>query len=105
MNSRINLRSFPDFLKHESAGGIILFFCVIISLLIANSPLAAGFNNLLDTLLCFNTESIHLRYSVALWIYDRLVAIFFLLLGLEIKRELVGGELASPKKAALPILC
>lgn len=105
MNSRINLRSFPDFLKHESAGGIILFFCVIISLLIANSPLGAGFNNLLDTQLGFNTESIHLKYSVALWINDGLMAIFFLLVGLEIKRELVEGELASPKKAALPILC
>jgi len=105
MNSRINLRSFPDFLKHESAGGIILFFCVIISLLIANSPLGAGFNNLLNTQLGFNTESIHLKYSVALWINDGLMAIFFLLVGLEIKRELVEGELASPKKAALPILC
>jgi len=105
MNKRINLRSFPNFLKHESAGGIILFFCVIVSLLVANSPLGAGFNNLLNTQLGFNTDSIHLKYSVALWINDGLMAIFFLLVGLEIKRELVEGELASPKKAALPIIC
>src|SRR5690554_2993391 len=104
MNQRINLRVLPNFLKHESAGGIILFFCVIISLLIANSPLGAGFNRLLESQIGFDTDSIHLRYSVALWINDGLMAIFFLLVGLEIKRELVEGELASPKKAALPIL-
>lgn len=96
---------FPDFLKHESAGGIILFFCVIVSLLIANSPLGGGFNNLLESQIGLNTDSIHLEYSVALWINDGLMAIFFLLVGLEIKRELVEGELASPKKAALPIIC
>lgn len=105
MKQSINLRAFPNFLKHESAGGIILFFCVIISLIIANSPLGAGFNNLLEHQIGFNTDSIHLKYSVALWINDGLMAIFFLLVGLEIKRELVEGELASPKKAALPIIC
>lgn len=105
MKQSINLRAFPNFLKHESAGGIILFFCVIISLIIANSPLGAGFNNLLEHQIGFNTDSIHLKYSVALWINDGLMAIFFLLVGLEIKRELVEGELASPKKAALPVIC
>src|SRR5690554_5577720 len=105
MNQRINLRVLPNFLKHESAGGIILFFCVVISLVIANSPLGAGFNRLLETQIGFNTNSVHLEYSVALWINDGLMAIFFLLVGLEIKRELVEGELATPKKAALPIIC
>ena len=105
MSNRINLKSFPNFLKSESAGGIILLFCVIISLIIANSPLREGFNNFLETQIGFNTENIHLRYPVVLWINDGLMAIFFLLVGLEIKRELVEGELASPKKAALPILC
>ena len=105
MKQEINLKAFPDFLKHESAGGIILFFCVVISLIIANTPLGIGFNNLLETQIGFNTESVHLEYSLALWINDGLMAIFFLLVGLEIKRELVEGELASPKKAALPIIC
>lgn len=105
MKQVINLKAFPNFLKHESAGGIILFFCVVISLIIANTPLGIGFNNLLETQIGFNTESIHLEYSLALWINDGLMAIFFLLVGLEIKRELVEGELASPKKAALPIIC
>src|SRR5690606_34359183 len=105
MNKRINLSVFPNFLKHESAGGIILFFCVIISLIIANSPMRGSFDNLLEHQIGFNTDSIHLKYSAALWINDGLMAIFFLLVGLEIKRELVEGELASPKKAALPIIC
>ena len=105
MKQPINLKAFPNFLKHESAGGIILFLCVIISLIIANSPLGADFNNFLEHQIGFNTNSIHLKYSVALWINDGLMAIFFLLVGLEIKRELVEGELASPKKAALPIIC
>src|SRR3546814_11465555 len=51
-----------------------------------------------------NTDQLQLRYSVLLWINDGLMAIFFLMVGLEIKRELVEGELSSPKKAALPIL-
>src|SRR5690606_13048779 len=53
----------------------------------------------------FETESIHLLYPLALWINDGLMAIFFLLVGLEIKREVVGGALATPRQAALPILC
>src|SRR5690606_28524814 len=80
------------------------FFCLILSLIIANSPLAEGFNALLNTQLGFESEHIHLRYSVALWINDGLMVIFFLLVGLEIKRELVEGELSSPRQAALPIL-
>lgn len=105
MSNRINLKALPNFLKNGSAGGIILLFCVIISLIVANSPLGEGFDDFLGTQIGFNTENIHLRYPILLWINDGLMAIFFLLVGLEIKRELVEGELASPKKAALPILC
>lgn len=97
----INLRPFRDFLKSGMAGGIILLGCVVISLLIANSSAGPAFEKLLATEW---GPSEHLRYSLLAWINDGLMAIFFLLVGLEIKRELVEGELSSPKKAALPIL-
>ncbi|WP_026350300.1 Na+/H+ antiporter NhaA [Dyadobacter beijingensis] len=103
MAKLINLRPFKEFVQSESLGGVILIVCVIISLIIANSPLAGAFENLLGTELGFNSDALHLRYPLLLWINDGLMAIFFLLVGLEIKRELVEGELSSFKKAALPI--
>ncbi|GGC42451.1 Na(+)/H(+) antiporter NhaA [Parapedobacter defluvii] len=104
MNPIINLRPFREFLKSGSAGGIILLCCVIVSLVVANSPLGVHFERFLTGEWGIHTEQLHLRYSVLLWINDGLMAIFFLMVGLEIKRELVEGELSSPKKAALPIL-
>lgn len=105
MSQLINLNIFKRFSSSSSSSGIILFSCVILSLSIANSPLGQGFLNLLETPLGFQTESLHLKYSLALWINDGLMAIFFLLVGLEIKREVVEGELSTPKKAVLPIIC
>lgn len=104
MNPLINLRPFREFLQSGSAGGVILLCCVVISLLIANSPLGVGFERLLASEWGVQTEQLHLRYSTLLWINDGLMAIFFLMVGLEIKRELVEGELSSPRKAALPII-
>ena len=103
MANQINLKSFREFLQSGSASGIILIFCVLISLLIANSPLSTGFESLLNTQLGLHGESVHLKYSLLIWINDGLMAIFFLMVGLEIKRELVEGELSSFKKASLPI--
>jgi NhaA family Na+:H+ antiporter len=105
MNKLINLKVFKDFFASSNAGGIMLFICVVFSMIIANSPLAGALQNLLDHQLGFENDTIHLKYSVLLWINDGLMAIFFLLVGLEIKREIVEGELSSPKKASLPILC
>lgn len=105
MNNPINLKVFQDFLKSSNAGGILLFVAVIISLILANSPVAANLQALLDFKVGYENNSVHLNYSLLLWINDGLMAIFFLLVGLEIKREIVEGELSSPKKASLPILC
>lgn len=82
-----------------------MFICVIISLIIANTPAGSALQDVLDTKIGFESETLHLNYSILLWINDGLMAIFFLLVGLEIKREIVEGELSSPKKASLPILC
>ena len=103
MKQTINLKPFRDFFRSEQIGGIILIFCVIASLAIANSSLGESFENLLETQLGFSNDSVQLKYSISLWINDGLMAIFFLLVGLEIKREVIEGELSSPRKAVMPI--
>ncbi|HEY0668764.1 MAG TPA: Na+/H+ antiporter NhaA [Sphingobacteriaceae bacterium] len=100
---RINFQIFKHFFKSEKIGGVILLFCVILSLIIANSALGQPFENLLKKELGFESSGIQLLYPIALWINDGLMAIFFLLVGLEIKREMLEGELSSPKRAAMPI--
>ncbi len=85
----------------SQSSGVILIFCVAASLLIANSSLSENFQNFLDREA--GTDLFHLRHSVSIWINDGLMAVFFLLVGLEIKREMVEGELSSFKNASLPI--
>ncbi len=100
MREKIN-----EFFKSNTSSGVILTVCVIISLAIANSPLGIPFQNLLDFPLGIETGSVHLRYSVGSWINDGLMVVFFLMVGLEIKREILYGELSTPAKAALPMVC
>lgn len=100
---KINLKAFAQFFHSEKTGGLILMICVALSLLIANSSWAEGFKNWLDTPFGIQTKSFSLFYSTQLWINDGLMAVFFLLVGLEIKRELLEGELSNLKKATLPI--
>ncbi len=104
MAKLINLKVFSHFFRSSSAGGIILLICVLISLVIANSGWSDGFKELLNFELGFHTSSLHLKYPVLLWINDGLMAVFFLLVGLEIKREIVEGELSSFSQASLPVL-
>ncbi len=86
---------FKNFFHSSQSSGILLIICVIVSLLIANSSLGEPFQEVLNSQLG--------AYSVAVWINDGLMAIFFLLVGLEIKREIVEGELSTFKSASLPI--
>lgn len=104
MAKLINLKTFKEFFSSSSAGGIILLICVVISLAIANSNLATDFTNFLSSKIGYSSETIQLRYPVILWINDGLMAIFFLLVGLEIKREIIEGELSSLRQASLPVL-
>jgi len=92
---------FKKFFSSNQSSGIILIFCVLASLLIANSSASEGFQNFLDKEV--GTSLFHLTYPVSIWINDGLMAVFFLLVGLEIKREMVEGELSSFKNASLPI--
>jgi len=99
-----NKNAFTKFFNSEKTGGILLLFCVAFSLIIANSSGKQAFQQLLDQILGFQLGSTEISYSVAVWINDGLMAIFFLLVGLEIKRELVAGELSNIRKASLPVL-
>lgn len=92
---------FKKFFESSQSSGILLIFCVAIALGIANSFLAENFQNFLDQEVGVNL--FHLKYPVSIWINDGLMAIFFLLVGLEIKREVVEGELSSFRNASLPI--
>ncbi|TGD59901.1 Na+/H+ antiporter NhaA [Flavobacterium humi] len=105
MAKLINTKIWKEFSESGTLGGILLFLCLILSLIIANTSLGESFNDFLSTEIGFHSEKLHLNYSISLWINDGLMAVFFLLVGLEIKRELVEGELSSPKNALLPILC
>jgi NhaA family Na+:H+ antiporter len=100
MPAKINRSIFKQFFTSEKNGGILLLFCVVISLLIANTSYRDGFSSLLAQ----NIGIGPVTYSISAWINDGLMAIFFLLVGLEIKRELIEGELSSIKKASLPVL-
>lgn len=93
-----------NLINSGQAGGALLILCVIISLIIANTDANQPFKNLLSIELGFETPAIHLQYSLLNWINDGLMAIFFFLIGIEIKREIIDGHLAHFKIAAVPIL-
>ena len=92
----------PAFLHHEAAGGVALFMAAVLALLLANSPMAEHYAATLDTHLKLGITPLALEKTLSHWINDGLMVIFFFVVGLEIKRELVTGELSSAKRAALP---
>ncbi|MDB4927460.1 Na+/H+ antiporter NhaA [Mucilaginibacter sp.] len=94
---------FLEFIKSEQASGVILIICVIISLIIANSSVSQGFTKLLSFKVGYESPQIQLEYSLLNWINDGLMAVFFFLIGLEIKNEIIGGHLSNFKIAAVPI--
>lgn len=96
---------FTDFFESEKTSGIILIFCTISSIAIANSNLGTDYLALWHTKIAIGVgDTFSLKYSLVHWINDGLMAIFFLLIGLEIERELYIGELSHPKNASLPII-
>jgi Na+:H+ antiporter, NhaA family len=94
-----------EFIKLEQASSLILMFCTIISLIIANSTFSSDYIQIWDTELSLSVGSFKLQKTIAHFIDDFLMAIFFLLVGLEIKREVLEGQLSTFKKAILPLLC
>lgn len=97
-------KTLDEWLHHEAAGGIVLLIAALIALVIDNSPLSPLYDALLDTPMTIRIGALALDKPLLLWINDGLMAIFFFLIGLEIKKEMLAGALSDTKAAALPFL-
>jgi NhaA family Na+:H+ antiporter len=94
---------FKGFFDSEKIAGLLLVVCTVISLIVANSTIGDSYMHLMHTKLDLSFANISLNYSLEHWVNDGLMAIFFLMVGLEVERELYIGELADFKKAILPL--
>jgi NhaA family Na+:H+ antiporter len=98
------LLPFQRFLQTEASGGILLLAATALALIFANSPLAGLYNETLQTEIAISVGGAHVAESVLDWINEGLMALFFLVVGLEIKREVVVGDLRSFQRAALSVV-
>jgi NhaA family Na+:H+ antiporter len=106
MRARQSLRAPVDaFLHHQTAGGILLLAAAVIALVWANSPWSSSYEHLWHTPVGFSIGGSELKLSLHHWINDGLMTIFFLVVGFEIKREIVDGELSDLQRASLPVAC
>jgi NhaA family Na+:H+ antiporter len=97
------LAPFREFSRREASGGVLLIVAALVALVWANSPFADSYAGLWETRLTIGVGDLALSKPLLLWINDGLMAVFFLVVGLEIKREVLVGELATVRKAMLPI--
>ncbi|MFT5469282.1 MAG: NhaA family Na+:H+ antiporter [Verrucomicrobiales bacterium] len=102
--AKFRMHSIKQFLRLESATGILLLVATALALICANSPLAGLYNSLLTVPFKIQLGDFQLAKPLLLWINDGLMAIFFFLVGLELKREVLGGELKDPRKVVLPVV-
>ncbi len=93
-----------EFIREQSAGSLLLFGAAVVALLMANSPLSKDYHHALETHLGIFVGAGELDLTLEAWINDGLMAIFFLLVGLEIKREFLVGELSNRRAAMLPLI-
>ncbi|MEX9542659.1 Na+/H+ antiporter NhaA, partial [Escherichia coli] len=92
------------FLRLEAAGGLLLIIAAIVALIMANSPAQGLYQQFLDIPISVKISSLELDKPLILWVNDFLMAIFFLVVGLEVKRELLEGSLAGKDKAIFPAI-
>ena len=95
---------FKWFFKLEAASGLVLLFAAVIALIISNSNFSSYYFDILNLHILIGTQRFGLDLSILHWINDALMAIFFFVVTLEIKREFIQGELSKPKQALLPII-
>ena len=91
-----------NFLKMESTAGFLLVAATVLALIVSNTPLLSVYQSLLDLPVVVSIGTVAVDKPLLLWINDGLMAIFFLLIGLEVKREILDGELSSPEQVMLP---
>ena len=91
-----------NFIRLESAGGILLLCAAVLAMVIANSPLSGLYDQLLNTPVAVQIGALAINKPLLLWVNDGLMAVFFFLIGLEIKREILEGELSSFSQVVLP---
>lgn len=96
------LRAIDRFFKHEASGGILLMLSAVAALLIANSSLYGAYDGALNSYLAVTLDGEGLKKPLILWINDGLMAVFFFLIGLELKREMLEGKLKNPADVVLP---
>lgn len=97
-------KTIREFIQLETSGGIILFAAAVLALIVSNTPLESYYHALFALPMSIKLGTLELTKPLLLWVNDGLMTIFFLLVGLEIKRELFEGELSSLKKATLPAI-
>lgn len=97
-------KSLTQFLRTESSGGVLLIIAAVLAMIVANSPFSELYLSFLHTEMQIRVADIDINKSFSHWINDGLMAVFFLLIGLEVKQELVEGALASRKKSLFPII-
>jgi NhaA family Na+:H+ antiporter len=95
-------QTIKNFFQHEAASGFILVFAAVVAMIMANSPLNSFYNGLLEIPVSVRFGGFEIAKPLILWVNDGLMAIFFFLVGLEIKREILGGNLSSPAQITLP---
>ncbi|MFN2491007.1 MAG: Na+/H+ antiporter NhaA [Actinomycetota bacterium] len=101
---RLVVRPLREFLDTEVAGGVVLLAAAVIALVWANSPWQDAYENLWSTEFVVRLGAFEIADDLTHWVNDALMVIFFFVVGLEIKRELVDGELTEPRRAALPVV-
>ncbi len=98
------LSPLEEFIHRQTTSGVLLMICAVIALVIANSPLHDTYEHFLHTDISFGVGSSQFSLSIHHWINEALMALFFMIMGLELKRELLVGELSSLRQALLPIM-
>jgi len=96
------IRAIDRFFRHEAAGGILLMVSAVAAMVVANSGMSEGYNSVLSSVFSLTINGEGLSKPLILWINDGLMAVFFFLIGMELKREILEGKLKNPRNVILP---